>query len=213
MCEPNHSVIQCEDPNDGDDDGLTAQGGYSTGRLTSGLTKWTKKIKKWLHLSMMGSGHSETIGARNLVPMHHYHRVFSLYEGHWWDRTFCRDGGLYGSSEQFECARDYSHQVCMGDLTQLRRFLETSFSNTDRLWMYVLRFRENFLNADGRKAFDKKFKSAFRCPFSDRALYQVDKQRFAKFALGFTRKRHLLVPEWADDDRIWTPNSGKLVSS
>jgi hypothetical protein len=28
-----------------------------------------------------------------------------------------------------------------------------------------------------------------------------------KFILGLTRKRHLLVPEWADDTTLWNPAS------
>lgn len=217
MCEPSHSIIQYSDPDGDNDNNGSAQGGYRARQLTQGLGKWTKKIKDWFHLSMMGQGHSETIGARaSNVAMYDYHEIFALYEAHWWNRKVVPDGfAAVRSGPRFDCAWQYANQVSIGDMTQLRRFLETSMRNSVRPQQYADLFWTSMLNRDGRQQFESRFSKVFKRNLRGNGMANVvrdKKSEFTKFMLGFTRKRDLLVPEWADDNRIWSP-SGKVVTS
>lgn len=225
MCEPSHSIIQYNDPNDppDDDNNMSSQAGaFKIGQLTKGLGKWTKKIRQWMHLSMMGRGHSETIGERSGMAHSYYSDVFTLYEAHWWDRTVKFDNWgpvKYPDHTKeliLDCANQYAHQVSIGNLTQLRRFLETSMRNSDRASLYAGQLRDQMLTAKGRKQFDNRLGKIFKTRSSYGVLNTVASQNLdglVKFVLGFTRKRELLVPEWADDNRIWKPGDGKLSVS
>jgi hypothetical protein len=242
MCEPSHSIIQYNPPehdDDGDGPGssMSAQAGqYSRDGLLAGLGQWAKKIRGWMHLSMLGKGHSETLGARSNGLMYRYNDVFRLYEAHWWNRKVIRDGALqrggYASNviitqQQLDAATNYANLVSIGDLGQLRRFLEQSLAKTDRSQAYLNQFRAGFLNVDGRIQFDKDCKEILKVSPSvilDQAVGVVNSpvgkadpskgrplslESVTKFILGFTRKRKLIVPEWADDASLWTSGLGK----
>lgn len=250
MCEPSHSILQYNPPEKQDDDfdggvtSMSAQAGqYSRDGLLAGLGQWAKKIKGWMHLSMLGKGHSGTLGARSNGLMYRYDDVFRLYEAHWWNRNVIRDGAIRNGShignvtiteEHLRAATDYAMSVSIGDLGQLRRFLEQSLAKTDRTQGYLAHFRNDFLNVDGRIQFDKACNEVLQVtpskllstniaspvsrlrmtlPVEANKLGAVaDKkksgplslQSLTKFIVGFTRKRKLLVPEWADDDSLWT---------
>jgi len=244
MCEPSHSILQYNPPEKNDDDfdggvtSMSAQAGqYSRDGLLAGLGQWAKKIKGWMHLSMLGKGHSETIGARSNGLMYRYDNVFRLYEAHWWDRSVVRDGalrrGVYDHSavlteEQLKAATDYAMSVSIGDLGQLRRFLEQSLARTDKAAGYLARFRDGFLNVDGRSQFDKACHEVLKVEpavlmrtnlssqksidlavqmgssIDSKKSRPLSLESITKFVVGFTRKRKLLVPEWADDDSLWT---------
>ena len=212
MCEPTHSIVQYRDPNDGhdSDNGASAQSGYSTSRLVSGLSKWAKKIRKWMHLSAMGSGHSETIGKRIGVSLWHFDNSLFRFEANWWNRTVHRDGGN-SDAIQLDCAEDYAKLVSIGDLNQLRRFLECSMQNSDRSYLYLDRLRSDMLIPQGQQELDVKAKKVFgmkRWGFG--SLAKMPLASVIKFTLGWTRKRKLLVPEWADDSKLWVPEK-KIV--
>jgi hypothetical protein len=257
MCEPSHSILQYNPPEKQDDDfdggvtSMSAQAGqYSRDGLLAGLGQWAKKIRGWMHLSMLGKGHSETIGARSNGLMYRYDDVFRLYEAHWWNRRVIRDGAIRRGSyvdavitdEQLKAATDYAMTSSIGDLSQLRRFLEQSLLKTDRASGYLAHFRNDFLNVDGRSAFDQACKDVLNVTPSrlmstnisndrSRALLtmtapEIEREikggvvgskksrplsleSITKFVIGFTRKRKLLVPEWADDDSLWTSGLGK----
>lgn len=229
MCEPSHSIIQYDPPGNDDDaqGGQSAQSGeYVRNGLLAGLGQWSKRIKRWFHLSMLGKGHSETIGARSKGLMHRYDSTLRLYEAHWWNRQVTKDGAISNgnyisvnvSHEQLQEATEYAKLVSIGDLGQLRRFLEQSLEKTDRQYVYLDRFRNNFLNKEGREEFDKKCQQVFnvkpnRLVDISNGVQRIPLQSVIKYVLGFTRKRKLIVPEWADDTRLWTPKSGKLELS
>ena len=248
MCEPSHSILQYNPPEKQDDDfdggvtSMSAQAGqYSRDGLLAGLGQWAKKIKGWMHLSMLGKGHSGTLGARSNGLMYRYDDVFRLYEAHWWNRNVIRDGAIRNGShignvtiteEHLRAATDYAMSVSIGDLGQLRRFLEQSLAKTDRTKGYLYHFRSDFLNVDGRAQFDKACKEVLKVEphtllganlnsessrksmmnLSQYTVPVVDSKKgrplslesITKFVLGFTRKRKLLVHEWADDDSLWT---------
>jgi len=212
MCEPSHSIIQYNDPNSPEDDddftGSAQAGSFTIGNLTSGLTKWAKKIKKWMHLSQMGNGHSETIGNRSLISMYKYHEVFGLYEAHWWNRSVICDGGAAQRGIKLDCATEYANLVSIGDMTQLRRFLKTSMQNSNRPQNYVDQFRNGFLNTKGKTSFDNRFAKVFKKKptfYNVRNVVKNNLEGVTKFIAGYTRKRTLIVPEWADDTGIWKP--------
>lgn len=242
MCEPSHSIIQYDPPeydNDGDGpgSGMSAQAGqYARDGLLAGLGQWAKKIKGWMHLSMLGKGHSETIGARSNGLMYQYDNVLRLYEAHWWNRSVVKDGAMrrggYAhnvvvTQQQLEAATNYANLVSIGDLGQLRRFLEQSLAKTDKSNVYLHQFRNGFLTVDGRIQFDKDCKEILKVSphaILDQSIGVVNSpigkadskksrplslESVTKFILGFTRKRKLIVPEWADDDSLWTSGMGK----
>ena len=244
MCEPSHSIIQYDPPerdNDDFDGGMSAQSGqYVRDGLLAGLGQWAKKVKGWMHLSMLGKGHSETIGERSNGLMFRYDNVLRLYEAHWWNRAVVKDGAMSNgryvnhvttSQLQLDAATNYANLVSIGDLGQLRRFLEQSLAKTDKSQAYLCMFRDGFLNVDGRTQFDKDVKDVLKV--EPRVLMSTNfanplqvgvlngmrseignrdnskKSRplsldsITKFILGFTRKRKLIVPEWADDASLW----------
>ena len=233
MCEPSHSIIQYTPDGQDDDDNtggmvLSPQSGsYTKARLVEGLGKWAKKVKGWMHLSMMGSGHSETIEARTQNQMYRYDNIFWLYEAHWWNRNVVRDGILNSafhrrvaaSDYQLDAATNYAKTVSIGSLSQLRNFLEQSLIKTDRTYPYLDQFRKGFLNDKGRQQFDSNCQKVFKSSYSNliaslrnkKSSHSIDS--VIKFVVGFTRKRNLIVPEWADDTSLWTPALGKLKSS
>lgn len=236
MCEPSHSIIQYTPEGQDDDDNTGGTvfspqaGSHTKARLLEGLGKWSKKIKGWMHLSMMGSGHSETLGARTQNQMYRYDNIFWLYEAHWWNRSVKKDGiiGNYYSrpeatSYQLDAATSYANNVSIGGLHQLRNFLEQSLLKTDRAYGYVNQFRNGFLNEKGRHKFDLNCEKVLKVkPYylmnslstaGDKRKQNLSIDSIIKFIIGFTRKRDLIVPEWADDTSLWTPTLGKLKSS
>lgn len=218
MCEPTHSIVQWNDPNDPDDDvgGLSAQAGqYPKRMLTGKLVKWARKIGKWMHMSRLGRGHSEAIGERSGVAGYHFDEVFKLYEAEWWHRQVKPDLH-FPSAELLDCATQYAHTSSIGSLTQLRNFLEVSLRNTERRSGYLQRLRNDMLTEKGRHEFDTKCSKYFRIKKDRLMIHKLSSANIDKlvnFTLGFTRKRELLVPEWADDDALWTPKQPAIITS
>jgi hypothetical protein len=211
VCEPSHSVVQFRD-NDDDDQNLSAQGGsYKRAMLTTKLRDFAKRVKSWFHVSRLGYGHSEAVGnVLSTVSLWDMDSILTRYEGHWWNRTVVFDGWFRGPSfdKEFalEAATEYCHNVCTGNLSLLRQFLKTSLQKTKRHDGYADAFRL-MLNEKGKRQFEwdvkKKLKKSVREVFSspDPALRAAS----TNLVLGYTRKRHLLIPEWADDNTLWTP--------
>ena len=81
--------------------------------------------------------------------------------------------------------------------------------NSERPWIYINKFMENFLNGKGCNAFWNKFKRVIGDGIE---IVSDQNQKLLQPAInlmmGFTRKRELLVPEWADDANIWQPAQG-----
>lgn len=212
MCEPYHSVLQF--PNENDD-------GTPLGPvLERAVTKrgWLKRILGWFHISKMGSGHSETLNVRKeallWLPQPYY------YENAWWERTVRKDispGRRMADfpEEALEAAKEYSDRVVTGSLPAFRRFLETSMQTSESPHKYV----ENFilcLNQNGQDQLYTKLKricnisSMLFTNFRYTMLTDPQKKRsIISTILGFTRKRELLVPVWADDNQLWLPNQKK----
>lgn len=204
MCEPHHSINQVDprDPETGDP--INVDGIFGT------IGEWMRKVGSFFHFSKLGNGHSEAIK----FAVNHYGRVPepTRYEAKWWDRTVHLDGSFYNRSgwylpdevyrkESLECAEAYARQVCIGDLSMLRRFLETSIKKSDHAEIYFHVFRDHMLTDKGKNIFDQKRKiiNGLSIPHS------VYNERMTKATIGLTRKRDLLVPEWADDKKLWTP--------
>lgn len=216
MCEPYHSIVQYPERDEHDND----QGPKISG-LGARALDFMKKVKSWFHFSKMGSGHSEAIRANRVTDL--WLPPDTRYEVAWWNRTVKRDGAYHGHGfdavEALECAEQYAKSVSIGDLGQLRRFLSVSLVKTERPHSYVEQFRQ-ILNPQGRRALDDKMKwIGFDegVGYRWRLLVISDqvRERIVKSLVGLTRKRHLLVPEWADDKTLWTPDQwdGGLASS
>jgi len=190
MCEPHHSIVQY-DPNDDDN----PQGGSY---ILTKLGDWSKRVGKWLHLSKFGNGHSEAVGHVTGNMMLAYEEQFIKYEAKWWDRSFKQDGCKILLPGQMDCAEDYAKQTSIGNIQQLRNFLDVSIFKSPRPYLYYCYFYQYFLNQKGRDSFDKKFKYAFNHSFTERSSRKLNTVNMSKFVLGFTRKRNLIVPEWSD---------------
>lgn len=205
MCEPMHSIVQITDPNESDDkdDDLTGQSGQN--RVTTALSnlgQWCRKFGKWLHISKMGAGHSQAIGKVSAAGHNFLYSTMTDYECEWWIRKLRHDGGFHGKSEDkdkaFACAWNYCKAVSVGSLTALRRFLEASIVRSVRAPNYVEAFRK-MLSPKGLVQLDKQKKLLDELSKGG----ELKKQQLTNLLLGFTRKRGLLIPEWADDDSLW----------
>lgn len=199
MCEPTHSIVQYPDQDSGGNPTDSIIKAIPIETKDGGVWQWLrKKIGSWFHFSKLGNGHSEAIGkltpfARRLLPDD------TKYEALWWNRTVKLDGRFYGEEFDKDAAlqatQTYAEGVSIGSLTSLRRFLEVSMLKSERAYRYVEAFVQ-MLNKKGADAFNKLLK---------RYCFNVVDHRVIKFVLGFTRKRELLVPEWADDTKLWLP--------
>jgi len=206
MCEPHHSITQFP-PDD--------QGGEITeSRLQWGLRgiyDWIKKIGRFFHISKLGSGHSESLEWANtkhlILPRE------TRYECNWWDRTVHLDGYFKGEEvyreEALECAEGYSRRVSIGDLGQLRRFLEVSMRKSQRAVSYIQTFIDMLVVRPAKDAIVRGLdriincsigRSSFRC-VEHRVSARLDS--VIKYLMGLTRRREVLHPAWADDASLW----------
>lgn len=214
MCEPAHSIVQY--PNDDNDDndqlpGLPIEQKLNRS-LGSKVVSWGKKILNWFHFSKLGSGHSESIslsGKASLILPEH-----TRYEGLWWDRKFIIDGGYYGyptdKEVAIQCAEQYHKNVVMSSMSKFRRFFETSIQKSDWGSMYVDMLLSYVLTPQGRDNVLGKLRRIFGKGSTLHGLYghrasSQTKDRATKVVMGFTRKRNLFLPHWADDDTLWQP--------
>ena len=190
MCEPAHSILQYPDTFD-DGSGMATKP-FAPSALQK-FFDWGKKIGSFFHFSKMGEGHSE---AQKIIIGQTWHEVPNplRYEANWWDRKFHIDDYRTVPPDSHDCAKHYADLVSIGSLHALRQFLEASMKKTDRASEYFARFHNNFLNGKGRAELEKRFKSQVKHFFN---INQIG------LLLGFTRKRNLLVPEWADDEKLW----------
>jgi hypothetical protein len=180
--------------------------------LGSKVMSWGKKIRGWFHFSKVGSGHSEAIQLRGLqsliLPEH------TRYEGYWWERTFHLDGYYQGprvdQATAFECAEAYHQETVMSSMKRFRRFFETSIEKSTRAEGYVHQFLEKVMTREGRDLVLQKLRRVFGKSANVFSLFGIRSQdqrkaQATKCVMGFTRKRGLFLPHWADDDRLWTP--------
>jgi hypothetical protein len=208
MCEPYHSIIQYPDQPDDDDrlGGGEDGGGLRIKMLLGKMTAWGKKIGKFFNYSALGNGHSEALNKLSSYgAMMAYSMRLTNYEVGWWNRSVKFDGSFYGPPEDKELgllsATEYAQKTSIGNLHLLRQFLEVSMQKSIRPIVYVDQFR-NLLTEKGRREYDLSIRRlgislySFMEPPKD----QLDK--LIKTTLGYTRKRGLLVPEWADDDSL-----------
>lgn len=147
--------------------------------------------------------------AHNMLPEPTY------YEGFWWDRTVKLDGVRpfkgrdYDYGLALECAGEYSNRVVTGNLSTLRRFLETSMRRSDRPELYLMSVTDHLIKKEKKDDFRKKLKylDAYVIRNWSR-LHEIAKSNLdkaVKIVLGVTRKRDYLCSAWADDDSLWTP--------
>lgn len=177
----------------------------------------------FINYSRLGSGHSEAIGK---LPVRVRSRLPEdvKYEAHWWDRSVKLDSRmpqwvkLLGQDESKDSATVYAERTSIGDLKIFRRFFENSLLHSERPNNYVEPFFL-MLSVKGFDTFTKSLKRIFngKLSISD-TLYSVfkskDKKTKAKVIgvmLKMTRNRENLVCEWADDSKLWVPESKVLV--
>lgn len=228
MCEPMHSTIQFPDPDDFDggdwnDDGDSLSAQSARPSLIGKMGKWFKKVGKFFHVSKMGSGHSETLRSDklNAVVDSQIHSFIEpphyKWEADWAVRRVYRDGGNIGfgfcnkiglnDDDSESAAKQYINDVCIGSFTAFRRFFETSLVETEKgkRQQYVANFLR-MLTADGVAGFVKKCENILGRKTNNAERYIAEKlqpRQLAALCLGFTRKRGLLIPEWADDGNLW----------
>ena len=223
MCEPNHSIVQFEDPSD--DDKSSGQ----SNRIVEGLKdlgKWLRNKLGWWHLSQMGSGHSESINWARTNDWVMPRSIF--YEAQWWDRTIRVDAGGTFLNHRFgyhtsqipqlakDAAKSYADDVSIGSLSALRRFLETSIKETSHANKYIYHAIHYLFNSKGRDYIGQQLD---RGKISLTSLYSDIRQQdnnltrdtvrklnsVISIIVGGTRNRKLLTCAWADDDSLWTP--------
>ena len=214
MCEPMHSIVQFEPPTNSDDPPPPSDGGDTpTGTWASRLgntVKWLKRVGGMFHLSAMGKGHSEALGSQDGRREYFLMPEATRYEASWWNREVRVDGSYFASEPQvaLQNAKDYAGLVSIGSLHALRQFLEVSMTNTDNLMAYVRQFR-NILTSKGRVRYEHELnrilKNRAALMLTNDYVVPSHNEAVRNLCLGFTRKRHLLVPEWADDRSLWTP--------
>lgn len=217
MCEPAYSIIQYPDDDvKKDDDSRFGDHMTVRSRLSSALgnkiADLGRKIKSWFHYSKVACGHSQAIMLSGRSTL--YLPQPTYYEGLWWDREFVRDGTYYGfdvdSDLAFECAKEYNDTTVMASMSAFRRFLEESIIKSSYSIRYVERLVEDTLNQNGRNAVIAKLRRIFGgssgAVLSDCFGYRVSpekKLQATSVVMGFTRKRKLFLPHWADNDRLW----------
>lgn len=209
MCEPTHSIVQY--PMDYDDSNLPF--GHhidQESRLKAAIKgAWGKTLGRWFHFSKVGSGHSGAVrltGQQTLMLPRE-----TKYEGIWWERNFILDGvKTMRGSDAFACAKEYHDRSCMGSLSLFRRFLEQSMLSSTRSFIYVDLLLAQVLNRKGRDLVLGKLKKVLgaRCtnPVKvgfGRRVSERRKKQSIDCVMGFTRKRNLYLPHFADDDSLW----------
>jgi hypothetical protein len=202
MCEPKHSIVQY--PDDYDDSNLPFGGNMDKEiRLKAALGKafdWARKIGKWFHLSKFGAGHSRATMEHSKNTL--YLPTPTLWEGYWWDRTFHLDSWCRTYCENMQqrnAAYAYHEASVMQNMSTFRRFLETSMRNTQHPlgpYAYTEKLLDYMLTSEGQNLCWKKLKCFF---WSN----SHNPERLIKITMGFTRKRDLLLPHFADDENLW----------
>lgn len=210
MCEPMHSIVQFPDQ---DDDG-NPTGGKIDAIPQSGLWSWgKKKIASWFHFSKMGFGHSEAMAtltptARWVLPPD------TKYEVAWWKRQVKIDGGYSGAyhdaSDALEAATEYANRTSIGNLTLLRQFVETSMRKSERPNAYYDNFH-SMLTIDGRNQLGSKVRNIVGSSYLTENIVKSNLDKLVKIMMGFTRKRGLLIPEWADDAKLWKAPTHSII--
>lgn len=211
MCEPYHSINQFEDQ------------GPTSARLDTilgPLRNLGKRIRSWLHLSAAGAGHSE--GMAKLLNRSDLSHYGTKYETAWWNRKTKIDGYYFGDLDHQDAliaAEQYAMSSSIGNIQILRRFLEPTLRITDRGPGYYCVFRD-MLTLKGREELERKTKLiGGKAMVTEMSAYSWRSGMFLspqliKAMIGLTRKRSLLVPEWADDDKLWLPASkGSMLAS
>ncbi len=235
MCEPFHSITQFPALTEEQDSlrpqleaatqspivsyGLALRDNATIKVISDPYADLGVEIDEFVNYSKMGLGHSESLArlparARRRLPQD------TRYEVAWWERRVRIDGGFYGGpkyleQQAMESAKKYAHLASIGSLPIFRRFLETTVRRTDewRRFQYFQRVLENLLTAEGREQLARKLQAAIggrkgasildSLPLLDVPLFD----RCVNAMMGFTRKRELMVSEWADDDALWVKKS------
>jgi hypothetical protein len=214
MCQPSHSIVQFEPPEDDFNSGDSAPPSSGLMVRIGKLGKWLKRIGGMFHASRMGEGHTGALGHQcGLRETFILPPARTDYEAHWWDRTLKMDGpygGHVGAGVAQENAQRYADAVSIGSLHALRQFLSESFDNTHTPGQYVEAFRD-ILNRKGRAEYERNLKRIGAIRYFDFDTPRAVIESAKRLCLGLTRKRHLLVPEWADDKKLWVPSTSIVV--
>jgi hypothetical protein len=162
------------------------------------------EIRGYYHFAKFGFGHSESL---NKVLNNQQLPNVLQYETAWWNRShqfdsylfrFDRDMrrcyGVHNDNPAFVASEIYANRACIGDLPTLRRFLEAALAKT-HAW-------NSFYNAFTEMLSDKGRSHLVRC-HKKYNISNYQHPRLINLMIGLTRKREMLVTEWADDDKLW----------
>lgn len=206
MCEPFHSINQFEDH------GPSAN---ALQRVLGPIKNLGTRIRGWLHFSKVGAGHSE--GLAKISGNSDLCYYGTQYETAWWNRQTHLDGiyrGELASADALIAAEQYAMRSSIGHIQILRRFLEPTLKTTDRGYGYFAVFR-NMLTSKGKDILERKTIQVVGAEeYRKMSMYAWHSSSTLGTSLinammGITRKRELLIPEWADDDKLWLPASSK----
>lgn len=211
MCEPDHSIVQFPE---NDDQGTPMMDRLGLGKIGG----FFKRIGGFLHISRMGYGHSETwenIG----LGVQRYAQVppYCQFETDWvnrhvrWDAQPPRGSDII-PVDAMASAEEYADRVVLGSMASLRQFIAASIKATRQAGDYADRFA-GMLTQEGRGLFWRQMGKAKLARWrgtlnSRRNDMQGDQgydDKLTKVICGFTRKRSLLIPVWADNPKVWTP--------
>lgn len=199
MCEPAHSIVQY--PENFSDVDLPFEDTLDKEiRLKAGLGpafKWCNKVDGYYHFSRFGAGHSLAIP----IPVNNYRYlpIPTYYEGIWWEKRVVFDDGSPNGS--MPAAVKYHNLSVMGNISLLRRFLETSISKSRYAYLYAEVLIDAVFSRKGRDAIHAKVKKVFgnnidiHYLFSDRGHI---KNKAMKIFLGATRHQDFLQPQFGD---------------
>ena len=222
MCEPHVSITQfpTNDPESGDPLELRLKA-----VLGEKVMSWKKRLGSWFHWCRVGSGHSESMEL-------HYGRELRIpemikYEAKWWEKDVFFVDGIVPSTykglelEAFGLAEHYSKEVATKNMSVLRRFIENSMKKSETPFAYAEKLL-SMMTPSGAASARVKLRRVFglgqQTPSSlarwshDNSntfdLFKVRNPGLEKAVsclMGFTRKRDLFLPEWADDQSLWKP--------
>lgn len=191
MCEPYHSINQFEDQGPNGCSGL----------IIKPLADIATKIRNWFHLSKAGAGHSEAL--TKALGGRFYDLRENKWEVAWWNREVKLDGdyrGIFDPADAKIACEKYADMTAIGDIRTFRRWFEAVLQKTHRpsTYLYVM---ERMFTAAGRDALAKAIRSV--SPVKRYAPRVGMEPTLIKRVMGLTRKRELLIPEWADCPKSW----------
>lgn len=173
-------------------------------------------VDNYYHFAAFGYGHSTSL--ERVLNSQQVSDVYQ-YETAWWNRSHRFDSfaGMYGytlhfkgpteedANVRYEASLRYANIACIGNLGTLRRFLDAALPIADNNSMFEKFYSvfRQMLNSRGKRQLETVYRGILG------KILPVYDTRLHKAMLGLTRKRDMLVSEWADDDKLWPSSKEK----